>query len=271
MGHRITWDEEGRRIIDRAYVGARVHELQNMEELHILGGKFDSIETFRSVLVPSLENFETSALEVGPIYQWPDEAKTVATTNEALAALGDLPNLRGLGLEWCRLIDDRGAAHIGRLRGLTDLFLESGMTDVGLASLGGLECLRNAQLECSFEFTGAGFEAWDRAPHLEVLSVGVCTSLEDSALRHIARFENLRDLRLYGCTELTPAGLLALGPLKKLEALWFGGLDVDIRLLGELRDLFPMAEFYFDADMLPEADRKAGWRLGNPKSRRPAS
>lgn len=252
MADRVEWDVEPGQVIDRAFVDARREELRGAAELRICVGAFDSMDTFRSVLVRSLRKLDISFFEVGADRHglvgtdWPE-------TNNALRELRDLARLEVLGLSWCYKINDHGCETLAELRGLKRLELESSMTDAGLGRLGALADLEGLWLTCCREFTGAGFAHWPDGGKLLWLDLSQSTGVGDEALQIVAKQTRLEVLRLNGCVRLTDAGFRSLAESEWLEELALFGVRMDVSTLRMLRDKFPKCVIDADAGLVTGA------------------
>ena len=108
-------------------------------------------------------------------------------------ALAPFTKLKYLDLSHNRFFDDRGLQHVGRMRGLTKLYLTgTSITDEGMKNLAGLANLTELALDG--------------------------TGVSDAGLRHLAGLTKLRSLNLLGST-VTDSGLASLEKLSSLEEL----------------------------------------------------
>jgi hypothetical protein len=128
-----------------------------------------------------------------------------------------------LHLDPCR-ITDAGMKILGEIKSLKELQLVSEreiteITDEGLAALGAATKLEKLVLPQS-RATGTGFSAFDPDP-LVALSIDRWAIL-DTGVEQIARFRNLRQLDLSGCTIDDRELKLLAEKLPQLERLGLG-------------------------------------------------
>src|SRR5881409_718124 len=108
-------------------------------------------------------------------------------------ALAPFTHLKYLDLSHNRFFDDRGLRHVGRMSGLTKLYLTgTSITDEGVRNLAGLTNLTELALDG--------------------------TGVSDAGLAHLAGLTSLRSLNLLGST-VTDNGLASLEKLSRLEEL----------------------------------------------------
>lgn len=140
-----------------------------------------------------------------------------------LTQLASVPQLVGLDLEFCPLIDDAAVVGLLPLSGLRVLVLAgTSISGDGLRGLSQLPALAALDLEVCDAVTDAACEALGAVPTLRALSLKKTgferDRIADSGLLHLARLQHLEQLNLYG-NGVTDAGLLHLQALTRLESL----------------------------------------------------
>lgn len=180
-----------------------------------------------------------------------------------LESLGVLESLRSLtimhcpGDQTCRQVgqavslrelklagtfSDRGLAHLGRLRNLEELYLQSAdVTDAGLLALAGLKRLKKLSISRA-AIRGPGLRQLKSLPALESLSLNLTTDdghftaigeltqlktlecidvhLTDAALADIGRLPELAELTLWITSdETTNRGFVSISRLRKLNTV----------------------------------------------------
>jgi hypothetical protein len=144
-------------------------------------------------------------------------------TDEALAHLSGFPRLQVLRLKGSQA-SDQGLAHVGKLKELRRLWLFDSfdVTDVGVAHLAGCRNLELLYLNHS-QVGDEGLRVLSRLPRLtELLLQGNrCTDL---GLAHVGQMRQLKTLWLGDAAahnpNITDAGLIHLATLPKLEELY---------------------------------------------------
>jgi Leucine-rich repeat (LRR) protein len=163
--------------------------------------------------------------------------KTTNITDEGLAHLAELTQLRRLDLRSNHRITDAGIVHLADLDRLEWLDVsELALTDVALSHLGGLSNLQTLILPAR-GITGVGFEHLADLTTLTTLRPG--KSVTDEGLRHIGALRSLNSLTLSE-TPITEVGLSHLSGLNELEQLDLRRTPmtaVGLRGVGELRGL----------------------------------
>ena len=99
----------------------------------------------------------------------------------------------------------------------------TGITDVGLASLAQLSNLRNLNLSGCTGITDEGLASLAQLTSLRTLFLSGCTSITDAGLASLASLQHLKYLKLSGCTGITDEGLASLAQLKRLGTLYLSG------------------------------------------------
>jgi hypothetical protein len=141
---------------------------------------------------------------------WPD------TTDQDLADLRDLPNLRHLRLQHTQ-ITDAGVKRIGRLTHLVSLYVaDTKISDAGLAELKDLQGLKELRLSKS-AITDAGLVHLHPLSSLEALNLDK-SNITDAGLRHLQPLTRLEQLNLDELP-ITDAGLEHLKGLTRLKKL----------------------------------------------------
>jgi hypothetical protein len=153
------------------------------------------------------------------------------TGDGAIDALRGKPGLRRLSTG--RLVTDAGLAHLRDFPMFrtwqggeqadadepTHLLIDGPFTNIGLASLAGLDGVFS--LDLFWHVTGItsdGFEVLPHLPHLASLGCDGELS-DDQAMRHIASIPRLRKLRAQGSVA-TDDGFIALSRSTSLERFW---------------------------------------------------
>jgi hypothetical protein len=209
-------------------------------------------------------------LHLGSVDGWPDRYRRLFSssdspvTDNGLAHLTRLSDLRNLGLANCGRIMDAGLANIGRMSGLRYLDLasckgirdaglshlrnlrnleyldlgDSPVGDAGLVYLGELTSLRRLNLELS-QVGDAGLAHLHRLAGLHRLELGG-SKITDVGLGHLRKLAGLQDLRL--CVPSPPGG----------QHLYPGDMKVTDVGLAKLRELANLQ--YLDLGRLPISD-----------------
>jgi Leucine-rich repeat (LRR) protein len=143
-------------------------------------------------------------------------------TDEVLFHLDGLPRLEMLLLHGRQASDD-GLAHVGRLTNLRKLYIwnSTSVTDAGVAHLAGCRNLESLHLSES-QLGDEGLRVLSELPRLKGLSLqgNRCT---DAGLAHVGQMPQLTSLWI-GCmdeerSKITGSGLTHLGKLTQLEEL----------------------------------------------------
>ncbi|MDA1051830.1 MAG: PQQ-binding-like beta-propeller repeat protein [Planctomycetota bacterium] len=143
-------------------------------------------------------------------------------SDRGLAQLATTPRLRGINLELCGQITDRGIEHLQQAAELRVLRLTgTGITNDGLQHLTTLR-------------------------HLSALDLEVCEQVTDDGCRALGTMRQLKALILkktgFEPQRITPAGLEKLGGLKALESLSLYGNQIDDDSLATLAELTNLRE-----------------------------
>jgi beta-lactamase regulating signal transducer with metallopeptidase domain len=159
-------------------------------------------------------------------------------TDDGLAHLAKMPNLRGLNIRWSGGLTDLGLKQLTAIPNLTGLYVGGGgrFTDAGveiLADCPRLEALYLDHWECTDELVRHA----SRIQQLKRLHL-YSLPLTDAALVHLTALPNLQHLQVTWEHRLTGAGLVHLGELTQLKSLWLTGPFSD----DELRQLSPLVE-----------------------------
>lgn len=179
----------------------------------------------------------------------------VEVTDELLRNLDGLPWLEYLFVNDIPVSDD-GVSHIGKLRCLRVLVIETNVTDAGVAHLAGCRQLEALHLRGGSQLGEEGLGAISQLPRLKTLylsehqftdrglaHVGQMrqlttlrlhySNITDDGLAHLANLTELESLGLLGCSQVTTAGLWHLRGLKNLRSLDLQGtLVTDASKLG---------------------------------------
>lgn len=143
-----------------------------------------------------------------------------------LQAIGQLSHLKSLTLYGkCAGLNDSTVGRLLTLQELETLNTEGAqLSDVGVRQLSGLASLRTTDffhLSFGMEgFTGVGFAAWKKLPHLERLTVAGM-SMGDPGFAAIAQLTQLRELRTWH-TYQTEGGNAEIAKLPNLRRLQIG-------------------------------------------------
>jgi hypothetical protein len=172
-------------------------------------------------------------------------------TDDDLAHLKALPQLKELGLALTPRITDAGLEH---LKGLTELNYialgETGVTDAGMANLKGL-----AQLEHLFmggnKIGDAGLANLRGLTQLRELSVKE-DKVTDAGLTNLEPLVHLQYLSLYG-DNFTDAGLQHLAGLNELCSLTVTSKRVSDAGLIQLKRLFHLKKVYLKGSLVTDA------------------
>ena len=175
-------------------------------------------------------------------------------TDDVLAYLPSMPNLRVLDLTDCSGISDTGLGYLQRLQRLQRLDLSycAGLTDKALVPVAALESLQELSL-ASTPISDAGLKYLRTCTDLRNLGLRYCEGITDAGLaylaalrglreidlchtnigsngvKHLQKLTDLRRIELYD-TELDNSGLERLAALTELRVLHVGnsGGDADI-------------------------------------------
>src|SRR5439155_3415424 len=132
-------------------------------------------------------------------------------------ALAPFTHLKYLDLSHNRFFDDRGLGHVGRMSGLTKLYLTgTSITDEGARNLAGLTNLTELALDGT-GISDAGLAHLSGLTKLRRLNL-LGSTVTDSGLAHLERMPGLEELTLYR-TKVSNAGLARLTHLTELRAL----------------------------------------------------
>ncbi len=173
-----------------------------------------------------------------------DEVATITAsgkvvTDEFLAKLAALPNLRELHIEVTKSLTAQGLAQLAKTARLKKLSLYSvnseglALGDDAIRNVAGLTSLRELSIsECGT--TDAGAKLLERMPQLTSLSLRQEGRLTDAALASIGKLTRLQSLSLntyvgtkrFGWMRFSAAGVRRLSGLKELRALHLVGQAV---------------------------------------------
>src|SRR5712691_4240260 len=132
-------------------------------------------------------------------------------------ALAPFTKLKYLDLSHNRFFDDRGLRHVGRMSGLTKLYLTgTSITDEGVRNLAGLTNLTELALDGT-GISDAGLAHLAGLTNLRRLNL-LGSTVTDNGLAHLERMPGLEELTLYR-TKVSNAGLARLARLTRLRAL----------------------------------------------------
>ena len=180
-------------------------DLFEVTEIGIYGGSSKSIDA----ILPDLAQLKSvERLKIGS-YFWSDRHSSVLEYFPNLAALKCQGN-----------ISDRSADFLCGLLNLSELHLNSEITDAGIRRLGKLPALKRLTL-ISNRVTGSGIGDF---PALETLEV-YCPAFSPEQLEAPPGSEKLTSL-IMQCSQITDADGIALGALAKLRTLTILGPNV---------------------------------------------
>lgn len=129
-------------------------------------------------------------------------------TDAGLTWLHTLAEVRKLDISYV-LLSDESVNELKDLKHLEHLELgRTEITDAGLASIEGLNSLRDLDLCGCFRLTDAGMVSLGRMTGLQTLSL-ICTEITDAGLEHLGRLVQLEVLEL-GPENVTAAGVAKL-------------------------------------------------------------
>jgi len=210
---------------------------------------------------------EMSSLRILSFYQ-----SLCRITDAGLLHISQMPELEILCLHWMKNITDAGMKHLSKMRSLRKLDIGSsqitdrglahlkqlktlerlelpqdqkGITDAGLAHIGELPNLRSLQVSrIHFNdpktnkeyYTDAGLAELAKCRLLGDLSLG-SIGITDAGMDHVAKLTNLKSLNLFGCDNVTDAGLVKLRGLKSLTSLHITDAEITIAGLNGLNAL----------------------------------
>ena len=166
-------------------------------------------------------------------------------TNDGIAVLKRLPNLRKLNIAHVQ-VTDAGLAHLKAIKTLESLrLLDRDITDAGLRHLAELLRLRELDLPRPHfidpnmnknYYTDEGLKAISGLASLEMLHLGGI-GVTDVGVRHLGRLTRLKELHLFGCDRITDEGLKAIGRMQSLEDLSVSHARISIAGLKALNGL----------------------------------
>lgn len=138
-------------------------------------------------------------------------------SNDDLALLSMLPQLKKLSLLECNITDD-GMKRLSPLVNLEELDLEGNvLSDKGLEAIEKLTKLRRLTLSVT-DITDAGLNHLKEMKSLRILRIRTSKKITDRVMAHLSALENLEELDLSG-DSIAGSGLVHLGKLTKLKEL----------------------------------------------------
>lgn len=177
-----------------------------------------------------------------------------AITDDGIVCLKQLPSLKKLDIKNSK-VTDKGLSHIYQIKSLEYLELPNkGISDEGLVYLGELKNLRYLSIARIHYvdpimdkgyYTDKGVAELAKLQLLEGLNIG-SIGITDSGMDHIAKLTNLRDLNLFGCTNVTNKGLTKLTTLKSLQRLYVNDANLTIGGLSYLNKLSNLVTLRLD-------------------------
>lgn len=168
-----------------------------------------------------------------------------AITDEGIVCLKQLPSLRKLDIKNSKVTDE-GLYHLCQIESLEYLDLpDKGISDKGLAYLGELKNLRHLRIARAHYvnpnmdkdyYTDRGVAELAKLQSLEELTIG-SIGITDAGLDYIAKLTNIKNLWLFGCSNVTNKGLAKLTVLKSLRNLDVFEANITIAGLSCLNEL----------------------------------
>lgn len=144
----------------------------------------------------------------------------------ALEAMGSLSFLIALYLRGCHLITDHGLASLAygsssKTLKILDVSECDQITDYGISSLQHISCLEELRLaECGAKITDCGGACIAAMPSLRRLDLSWLINLSDFSLISVAQScQNLVEIRLVGCEQITGYGVRSFSSHQSLEIL----------------------------------------------------
>lgn len=157
---------------------------------------------------------------------------------DGLCVLGSSQRLHTLSLANCRRLTDEGIVNISHLKSLEALSLDGCrcLTDLSLAAISGLLLLKKLDFSQCDMITDDGLCYLEHLEELEELSLGWCRNITSIGLdiltSHVGREFSLRMLSLARCS-IDNSGLECLNRLEQLEELNLSGCsDISSSPLG---------------------------------------
>ena len=214
------------------------------------------------------DDYFHAVVQVNMVYK--DESSgqlhNLNVSDEVLSHLEGLPRLEFLLLHG-KQASDEGLAHVGRVSNLRKLFILSGtsVTDAGVAHLAGCRRLEYLLLTES-KIEDEGLRVLSELPRLEELSLqgNYCTDvglahvgqmrqlkslwvgqtgfrnrfITDAGAAHLAKLPRLEELELQN-TSVTDAGITHMAKLKTLKGLYLSGSKVSAEGVSRLKAALP--------------------------------
>jgi len=168
-----------------------------------------------------------------------------AITDDGIICLKQLPSLRKLDIGHSK-VTDKGLFHLCQNKSIEYLNLpHKGISDVGLSFLGELRMLKHLDIARAHYvdpnrdkgyYTDKGVAELAKCKLLEELTIG-SIGINDAGIDYIAKLTNLKQLWLFGCTNVTNKGLAKLTALKSLQNLSVNDANITIGGLSCLNQL----------------------------------
>jgi len=168
-----------------------------------------------------------------------------AITDDGIICLKQLPSLRKLDIGHSK-VTDKGLFHLCQNKSIEYLNLpHKGISDVGLSYIGELRMLKHLDIARAHYvdpnrdkgyYTDRGVAELAKCKMLEELTIG-SIGITDAGLDHIAKLTNLKQLWLFGCSNVTNKGLAKLTTLKSLQNLSVNEANITIGGLSCLNQL----------------------------------
>ena len=153
-------------------------------------------------------------------------------TDKGMQHIRELRSLRALELDREHRVGNAGLAVLKELPALEYLALGTGVTDVGLKTVGQLKNLRWLRVSTG-NIWGPGLAELANLPHLERLCIHGSGPFSDRHVRYLEGLTHLKSLTFWSVgSALTDASLASIGKLKNLEALHFVGTSPSFTAAG---------------------------------------
>ncbi|MBN2590118.1 MAG: hypothetical protein JXA96_09660 [Sedimentisphaerales bacterium] len=244
---------------------ANLTKLPSLEYLSLYSHNFtdDGLAYLKDI--PSLR-----ILDAGASHIWTDEAlKHIAKinnlealdlnwseniTDDGIAVLAELKSLKKLNISKSK-VTDIGLSYLKNLKTLDYLTLPPrGISDTGLTYLGQLSNLKHLdvsrvhyvdpKMDVGY-YTDKGVAELAKCKLLEELTIG-SIGMTDEAMSDIAKLTNLKQLFLFGCSNVTSKGMQKLKTLKSLQNLSIYETNITTGGLSFLNELSNLTNLSLD-------------------------
>jgi F-box/leucine-rich repeat protein 14 len=210
--------QQGEAIARLISTGARTMTLQLGEETRTIismnAEQLDETGTIQDELLEYLGKIDALVLDI----------RSNKMTNDVLAEIATLPNLKGL-LPGSPNITDEGLAQLADCKSLENLDLSycASVTEAGLGKLASLQSLKSLVL-AGPQFDDGVFEQLAKYPALNSLQIDD-TAVTDRGCSGLSKLKNLTELRILG-RKLTSGAAEHIGKLK-LQKLALVGTKIE--------------------------------------------